>query len=379
MLKPCDNRFSSGPTRKIKNWSVQLFDERLLGRSHRENVSLAQIDSLVSSMRHVLGIPNEYEIAIINGGATGATEFLLWNLIGIRPVDVFSYGIFGNHWLHDVKDELKIKDINNYTASIGLLPDFSCYESNNDCVFVWSETPSGTTVPNVEWIPDDRDGVVICDVTSAVFCEDISWKKLDAASFAWQKGIGGEAGLGTIVLSPRAINRLETYTPRWPIPRLYRIPCSIRNGMKILDEKFFHGYTINTISLLVVYDMISCLNWAESIGGLQELIRRKEHNYDIIKKWASAVSWINFLVENEKIRSKNTVCLTVMDAATGCCVDWTFLKKMTAFLEENDIAYGLLNHPHSRPSLRIWTGPVIDGLDLERLLPWIERAYFSIY
>jgi phosphoserine aminotransferase len=363
-VKPNDDRFGSGPTRKIPGWSKLDIDDASLGRSHRGATGLAMIDELLARLRAILEIPNTHKIALVNGGATGATEFLLWNLLGKRPVDVFSAGIFGDHWYHDVANELKIRPVRSFIAPVGLNPDFSRYDPSHDCVFVLHETPSGTVFfPELPLASE----IMICDATSAVFCMDVPW--IDAVSFAFQKGIGGEGGLGAVVLGPKAIEGLLSYTPPRPLPRLYRGAICTENGKRIINENFFAGHTVNTISLLTVSDMLLNLKWAEEIGGLPELKRRVMCLYDILADWVDRTPWVDFLVQDPSIRAKNSVCLTI------CNADWEFLRKMLAFLEKNGLESGILNYVHSHPSLRIWLGPAVDPSDLRQLLPWVEAAF----
>jgi phosphoserine aminotransferase len=370
--KPDDDRFSSGPTRKIPNWSKNRINEMLLGRQHRGTTGLSAVRQMLALLRDTLAIPDTHKVALVNGGATGATEFAMWNLLGERPVDVFSYGIFGDHWSHDVLNELKIRPVRNFCAPIGMLPDFWRYNPKHDCVFVLHDTPSGVFVPNVDWIPINRDGVVVCDVTSSVFCNDIPWTRLDAASFSFQKGIGGEGGLGAVVLTSNAIDRLKNYAPKHPIPRLYR---GAVEGERSINEDFFTGHVANTISLLTVNDMILSLEWAQKRGGLMNLIQRVENLYRVVRDWVARTPWVDFLVSDETIRAKNSVCLTILK--DGRIATWEFLRKMTTFLETNGIEAGILNYVHDRPSLRIWLGPVVEELDVIRLLLWIEKAFYS--
>jgi phosphoserine aminotransferase len=329
---------------------------------------------MLTSLREILEIPPTYKLALINGGATAATEFLLWNLLGSKPVDMFVAGVFGRHWYHDVMNELGVRPLHSTVAPIGKSPDFTRYNPDHDCVFVWSDTPSGTVVPSADWIPGCRDGLTICDLTSIVFCDNIPWEKLDAASFSLQKGIGGEGGLGVVVLAPRAVARLDTTTPSWPIPRLYRAPRE--EGKRTICEDFFQGSTINTVSLLTVSDMLLSLNWAKEIGGLKELINRVNNNYKIVADWVRNTPWVDFLVKDENIRSKNSLCVTVINQ--GKSADWAYLQKMMNYLYSNNLDQGILNHPNSCPSLRFWLGPVVEEGDIHKMLRWVEEAYSDI-
>lgn len=374
-LKPQNHKFGSGPTRKIKKESFQFFEDAFLGISHRGTQGIKRITYLLELMKKTLQIPDTHKIALVSGSGTGAMEFLIWNLLGPLPLDVFSTGVFGNHWLYDVTHELKLNNVHIFQSAIGEGSDFSLHNPNHDCVFVWNETPSGTVIAHTNWIADDRKALTLCDLTSAVFCTKIPWEKLDAASFSWQKGIGGEAGIGTIVLGPRALTRLELYTPQWPMPRLFRIPFSIENNIKSIDNLFFKGHTLNTISLLTLEDMIFSLEWARDRGGLDRLIHRVHNNYNIVENWVSKIPWIDFLVKDRAIRAQHSVCFVLQNPQTKKQAEWPFLQKMALFLEENRIAVDILNHKQSVPSLRIWLGPVVEEVDIQYLLPWIEIAY----
>ncbi|MDR0631265.1 MAG: hypothetical protein LBF66_01695 [Holosporales bacterium] len=372
--KPDDDRFSSGPTRKIPGWSNLKIDGMLLGRQHRGPTGLAAVRRLLALLRSILCIPDAHKMALVNGGATGAMEFAMWNLLGVRPVDVLSYGIFGDHWHHDVANELKVRPVHKFSAPIGFLPEFHRYNPEHDCVFVLHDTPSGVIVPRVDWIASDRNGLVLCDVTSTVFCDDIPWSKLDAASFSFQKGIGGEGGLGVVVLTDKAIERMINYVPAHPLPRLFR-GGTLLGKERTINEDFFNGHVVNTISLLTVHDMVLHLEWARKIGGIPVLKRRVDALYNIVKNWVCSTPWVNFLVSDENIRARNSVCLTIVK--DGRVADWSFLRRMIQFLEANGIESGILNYVHNRPSLRIWLGPVVEELDVKRLLLWVERAYHA--
>jgi phosphoserine aminotransferase len=377
MKKPANIKFGSGPTRKVWNSESELsfVDYTAIGSSHRGEIGLAKISELLKKIRKILKIPDDYKIAILNGSGTGAMEFLLWNLLSSRTVDVFSAGIFGNHWRHDVKTEIKVPSYREFTAKFGESPDFSKYDGDNDCVFVWTETPSGTVVPNDNWIPTNRKGLSLCDATAGVFCTEIPWEKIDATAFSWQKGLGAEAGIATIVLSPRAIRRLEVSTPSWPIPRLLRIPMLLtKDRERRIDERFFCGHTINTISLLLLDDMLFSLDWAVSQGGLTGLIKNVKNNYFAVKHWLEKTRWANFYVMDEDVRAQNIAIIRI-GQQNGVVADWTFLRSMAKFLATNGAALDVLNHGSSFPALRIWTGPVITSSDLELLFPWLETAY----
>ncbi|GHS92385.1 phosphoserine aminotransferase [Alphaproteobacteria bacterium] len=371
---PQNIKFGSGPTAKI-NKEERFFDESVMGRSHRSVLGLQHIQKILASLRSVLQIPPSYEIALTNGSGTGAMEMLLWNLLGPKPVDVFSAGIFGQHWLHDVQEELKLPT-HSFSAPVGQNPDFSRYHPDHDGVCVWVETPSGTAIPHADWVPSERAGLVVCDATAALFSGTFPWEKMDAVAFSWQKGLGGEAGIGTIVLSPRALARLNAYTPPWPNPRLFRIPFTQNAaGQKEVEDLFWQGRTINTISLLTIQDMQSALDWAEKKGSLPGLLQRVQGNYEAIKEWVQKTPWADFLVEEEENRAKNVLCLRLKDPQTQQSAAWPLLKKIAQLLEQKNVAVDILNHAFSTPALRIWAGPVIETKDLRALMGEIEWTY----
>jgi phosphoserine aminotransferase len=368
--KPNNPRFGSGPTRKVASWSLESIKTESLGVSHRNEIGLARIRHFTTTLRSVLAIPTTHHIAILNGGGTGAIEFLLWNLLGSNAVDVFVAGIFGELWYFDIKHELKLKHVRRIASDVGQSPNFHEYDNGHDCVFVFSETTAGTTVPNTDWIRRDRAGLTICDATSAVGCVDIPWDKLDAVSFSFQKWLGGEGGLGVIAINNRGVNRCNSNSiaAKHPIPRLFRLPRVPSSGD--VDMGFFKGYTINTVSLLTIEDALIALRWASQVGGLSALIQRIEKNFEIIEKWVSQQDWINFFVEDKKSRNKSSVCLTVKNHD-----NWPFLRKMSDFLQQHKVAFDILNHTQSKPALRIWAGPAVDSDEIRKLLPWLKEAY----
>lgn len=371
--KPHDIRFGSGPVRKIENWPADALNIQAIGTSHRGTLGISLLQETQQLMEQVLDIPSDYKVAFVSGGGTGSMEFLLWNLLGARPVSVFSAGVFGAHWLHDVQHELKLNAVQSYCAEPGKSLDFYQYDNQSDCVFVWNETTAGTQISDSDWIASDREGLTICDATSAAFCVDLPWKKLDAVSFGWQKGLGGEAGLGTVVLSPRAVECLESYRPYWPMPRLFRIPRV--NHTNQINSGFFAGETINTVSLVTVQDMNIALKWAQSVGGLTGLTERVNRNFMLLEEWISTELWIDFLVQDAKQRSKQSVCLIPSHIGMNPPEQWSFLRNMTSFLKKEQIALDILNHSASVPALRIWLGPTVSQTDVVLLLPWLKIAY----
>lgn len=312
LQKPKNPRFGSGPTRKTDLWESMEsigFKTETIGTSHRGKRGVSLIKNVQSLIRQILLIPETHEIGFVSGGGTGAMEFLLWNLLGTRTVDVFSAGIFGNHWITDIKNELKITDINIYKSDFARSPNFSEYNINNDCVFVWHETTAGTIVPNCDWLGENKKSLTICDATSAVFCSEIPWDKIDATAFSWQKGIGGEPGIGTVVMNKKAISHLANDKP-WAIPRLFRIKKNEPNASEI-NLDFFDCKVINTMSLLLFQDMFISLQWAKNIGGLDVLLKRVKQNFACVKSFIEKNDLLKFLVEDASYRSEISVCLEI--------------------------------------------------------------------
>lgn len=371
--KPVNGKFASGPTCKVFRPNR---NEVMLGISHRSPQGLALLQHTLKLLREVLQIPETHQIVFVSGGGTASVEFLFWNLLGLRPVDVFSEGVFGDHWARDIRDELRLPG-KTTRSPIGTPVDFSTYCSQHDAVIVWNETPSGTQLtPLIAPLDSCSESLVLCDATASAFCTPLPWKNLDAVGFSWQKGIGGEAGLGTVVLGPRAIERLETHRPTWGIPRLFRLPfleVDRSEKRRPIDTRFFEGYTINTVSLMIVEDMIFALTWAKDQGGLSGLLAKVEQNYACVSEWVASRSDVAFLVRDASHRAHHAVCLMVYDER-GHSADWPFLRRLAAFLEQQAGIVGILNHAQSLPSLRIWLGPVIEEEDVQSLLAWIGFA-----
>lgn len=372
--KPHHIYFGSGPTRKIPGWTAENLAHEALGSSHRGTAGLALLQETQALLRSVLRIPTSHEIAFVSGGGTGAMECLLWNLLGRLPVRVFSAGVFGQHWLRDTQEILKVPNVTAVTAPFAQGPDFQQYDPDEDAVFVWTETTTGTRIPHSDWIAEDRTGLTICDATCAVFTTEIQWEKCDALAFSWQKGLGAEAGLGTIVLSPRAIERLETYTPDWPIPRIFRIPKVAEGTRKKIPQTFFEAHTINTVSLLTVRDMQLALEWAQNAGGLDYLIQQTDQNFSILSEWINRSPHVDFMVKDEKIRARTPVCISLRNLPPNEKEQWNLLRKLARFLEENHMALDILNHAESLPGLRVWTGPAISPDDLTTLCTCLDDA-----
>ncbi|MFB2973997.1 phosphoserine transaminase [Aerosakkonema sp. BLCC-F183] len=374
--KPSVPHFSSGPCAKRPGWSVSALQNACVGRSHRSEDGKAKLAEVIDRSKKILGVPSDYRLGIVPASDTGAVEMALWSLLGQRPVDILAWESFGQEWVKDVVDELKIADLRLMKAPYGSLPDLSQVDFNNDVVFLWNGTTSGVRVPNGDWIADDRQGLTICDATSAVFAMDIPWHKLDVVTYSWQKVLGGEAQHGIIVLSPRAVERLQSYEPAWPIPKIFRMS---QKGKLI--EGIFKGDTINTPSMLCVEDAIDGLNWAESVGGLSGLISRSEGNLSAIAKWIEKSDWADFLAEKPEIRSCTSICLKIIDSWFTSLSEEDqakYTKKLAKLLEKQKVAYDIAAYRAAPPGLRIWGGATVETADLEALLPWLDWAYATV-
>lgn len=374
--KPCVPHFSSGPCAKRPGWSVSNLQNACVGRSHRSEDGKAKLAEVIERSKKILGIPADYHLGIVPASDTGAVEMALWSLLGQHPVDILAWESFGQEWVKDVLDELKLPEVRLIKAPYGSLPDLDSVDFSHDVVFLWNGTTSGVRVPNGDWIKNDRQGLTICDATSAVFAMDVPWDKIDVLTYSWQKVLGGEAQHGVIVLSPRAVERLESYQPAWPIPKLFRLT---QKGKLI--EGIFKGDTINTPSMLCVEDALDGLSWAESIGGLPGLIRRSEANLSAIAKWVEQSSWADFLAEKSETRSCTSICLKIIDAwftnlspeEQAKCA-----KKLAKLLEKQAVAYDIASYRAAPPGLRIWGGATVDTADIEALLPWLDWAYTTV-
>lgn len=367
-------KFSSGPCKKFTEIELS-YGFSSLGRSHRSNFGLSRINRVISLLRKTLEIPEDYKIAIISGSETGAMECLLWNLLGYKNVDVLQTGVFSNHWYSDIADHLKIRNVRKFSASCFDICDFRHVNFDHDVVLCLTETTTSVAFENLDWVQNGRKGLTICDATSAVFCQKIDWEKLDATSFSWQKGIGGEAGLGCIVLSPNAVERLNIYNPEWPVPRIFRL-CN--NG--ILNEGIFEGKTINTPSMLCIEDMIRTIKHVEARGGIDYLFAKISENYDVSKKAVLNSKNLEFCVKDEKIRAKHIICIDITaDSYKGLDEKnrWLFLQKLCDGLCDENIAYDILGHILAKPHLRLWAGPTINSNDIETAIEKIDQ-YVSI-
>jgi phosphoserine aminotransferase len=372
-VRPVIPHFSSGPCAKRPGWSLQALTDAVLGRSHRSKIGKAKLKRAIDLTREVLEAPADYRIGIVPASDTGAVEMALWSLLGPRPVTMLAWESFGEGWVSDVQKELKLKDVTVMKAPYGQLPDLAKVDANSDVVFTWNGTTSGARVPNADWIKADRQGLTICDATSAAFAQKLDWSKLDVVTFSWQKALGGEAAHGMIVLSPRAVARLESYTPPWPLPKIFRMT----KGGK-LNEEIFEGATINTPSMLCVEDYLDTLNWAKSVGGLKALIGRADANAGAVADWVARTPWIEFLASDPAIRSNTSVCLKVVDPAVlklPAEAQAKFVKGIAAALEKEGIAYDIDAYRDAPSGLRIWCGATVERADVEALKVWLDWAY----
>ena len=371
--RPANPCFSSGPCAKRPGWALKNLEAALLGRSHRAKPGKARLLEAIEKTRAVLGVPADYKIGIVPASDTGAVEMVLWSALGARGVDMLAWESFGEGWITDVVKQLKLKDARTLTAPYGKISDLAAVNFKNDVIFTWNGTTSGVRAPNGDWIPADREGLTICDATSAAFAQDLPWAKLDVTTFSWQKALGGEAAHGMLILSPRAVERLETYKPEWPLPKIFRMT----KGGKLIDG-IFKGETINTPSMLCVEDYIDALNWAESIGGLKSLIARADGNAAVIADWVENTGWVDFLAEDVKTRSNTSVCLKVVDPAITALSDdeqTAFAKKIADLLDKEGVAYDIGGYRDAPAGLRIWAGATIENDDMRALMPWLDWAF----
>ena len=372
-VRPVIPHFSSGPCAKRPGWSLQALTDAVLGRSHRSKIGKAKLKRAIDLSREVLQAPADYRIGIVPASDTGAVEMALWSLLGPRPVTMLAWESFGEGWISDVQKELKLKDVKVLKAPYGELPDLSKVDFNSDVVFTWNGTTSGVRVPNADWIKADRAGLTICDATSAAFAQKLDWAKLDVVTWSWQKALGGEAAHGMIALSPRAVARLESHTPSWPLPKIFRMT----KGGKI-SEDIFEGATINTPSMLCVEDYLDTLAWGKSIGGLNALIARADANAKAVSDWVARTPWIENLATDPAIRSNTSVCLKVVDPAVlklPADAQAKFVKGIAAALEKEGIAYDIDAYRDAPSGLRIWCGATVETSDVEALTQWLDWAY----
>lgn len=372
-VRPNNTHFSSGPCSKRPNWSLEALSDAPLGRSHRAKIGKTKLKQAIDLTREVLEVPADYRIGIVPASDTGAVEMALWSLLGPRGVDMVAWESFGSGWVSDVVKELKLPDVRKITADYGLLPDLSTIDFDRDVVFTWNGTTSGVRVANADFIPADRKGLTICDATSAAFAQNLDFAKLDVVTFSWQKVLGGEGAHGVIILSPRAVERLESYTPAWPMPKIFRMT----KGGKII-EGIFQGETINTPSMLCVEDYIDALLWAKQVGGLNGLMARADANAKVIFDFVEKNDWIANLAKDPATRSNTSVCLTIADKdvlALDADAQAAFAKGLVSLLDKQGVAYDIGAYRDAPSGLRIWAGATIDTADLEALMPWLTWAY----
>ena len=372
-VRPVTPHFSSGPCAKRPGWSLQTLTDAALGRSHRAKIGKAKLKRAIDLTREVLEVPADYRIGIVPASDTGAVEMALWSLLGQRPVTMLAWESFGEGWVSDVLKELKLKDASVLKAPYGELPDLTKVDFATDVVFTWNGTTSGVRVPNANWIPANRQGLTICDATSAAFAQPLDFAKLDVVTFSWQKALGGEAAHGMLILSPRAVARLETYQPAWPLPKIFRMT----KGGK-LNEGIFEGETINTPSMLCVEDYLDTLQWAKSVGGLKALIARADANTKVIADWVARTPWVEFLARVPATRSNTSVCLKVVDpAVTSLSADAqsAFAKALAGAVEKEGAGYDLGHYRDAPAGLRIWCGATIEASDVEILTQWLDWAF----
>ena len=371
--RPHDARFSSGPCAKRPGWTPEALKDAALGRSHRAKLGKGKLKQAIDLTREILGVPADYRIGITPGSDTGAVEMALWSLLGARPVDMLAWESFGEGWVTDVVKQLKLADARILKAPYGELPDLKQVNFDHDVVFTWNGTTSGVRVPDGRWIAADRKGLTICDATSAAFAQALDWPKLDVVTFSWQKVLGGEAAHGMIILSPRAVERLVTYKPAWPLPKVFRMTKAGK-----LIEGIFEGETINTPSMLCVEDYIDALLWAKSVGGLKGLFARADANAKAIADWAARTPWIDFLAKDPATRSNTSVCLKVVDpdvAALPADAQAAFAKALAGALEKEKVAYDIGAYRDAPPGLRIWCGATVETADVVALTQWLDWAF----
>lgn len=370
---PKNPHFSSGPCAKRPGWSPAALSDALVGRSHRSKPGKQKLQEVIELTREILGIPADYRIGIVPGSDTGAVEMALWSLLGARGTDVLAWESFGKEWVTDITKQLKLSDLNLYEAAYGQLPDLAKVDPSRDVVFTWNGTTSGVRVPDADWIPATREGLTICDATSAAFAMDLPWAKLDVITWSWQKVLGGEGAHGMLVLSPRAVERLETYNAGRPLPKIFRLTKSGK-----LIEGIFQGETINTPSMLAVEDALDSLRWAKSVGGLPELIRRSESNLKAIVEWQKNSSWVDFLAEVPATRSCTSICMKIVDqefSAWAADKQAQFLKKLTSLVEKEGAGFDIASYRDAPQGLRIWGGATVETSDIVALLAWLDYAF----
>ncbi|MEO0878180.1 MAG: phosphoserine transaminase [Pseudomonadota bacterium] len=373
--RPAQPSFSSGPCPKRPGWSLENLDTHTLGRSHRSAPGKARLKEAIDKTRAVLGVPDDYRIGIVPASDTGAVEMAMWSLLGARPVDMLAWESFGQGWVTDAVKQLSL-DARVMTADYGALPDLAAVNAAHDIVFTWNGTTSGVRVPDGDWIAADREGLTICDATSAAFAQPLAWDKLDVVTFSWQKVLGGEAAHGVLIVSPRAVDRLENYAPAWPLPKIFRLT----KGGKLI-EGIFEGATINTPSMLCVADYIDALDWAQSIGGAEGLFARADENAATLADWVGASDWVDFLCPTPQHRSNTSVCLKIVDPdflAKSESDQRAFVKAMEKMLASENAAFDIGGYRDAPPGLRVWCGATVEKSDVALLGPWLDWAFASV-
>jgi len=374
--RPTRPHFSSGPCAKRPGWTPEALNQALIGRSHRSKPGKAKLEQAIERTRKILGIPADYRIGIVPASDTGAVEMALWSMLGPKPVDVLVWESFGNDWATDITKQLKLPNVRVLKAGYGDLPDLAQVNPAHDVIFTWNGTTSGVRSPDGNWISDTREGVTFCDATSAAFAQDLPWAKLDVTTFSWQKVLGGEAAHGMLVLSPRAVARLESHKPTWPMPKIFRMT---KDGK--LNEGIFKGETINTPSMLCVEDYLDALTWAESVGGLKGLIGRADENLHVIERWTKTTGWADFLAKDPKTRSNTSVCLKIVDpwfTAKDADGQAAAAKKIADLLDKEGVAFDIAAYRDAPPGLRIWAGATVDSADMKALTPWLDWAWAQV-
>lgn len=369
-INPC---FGSGPTAKRPGWTVEVLGDALVARSHRSGPAKARLQAVIDRSRRLLGMPDDYLLGIVPASDTGAFELAMWTMLGARGCDVVAFESFGAGWLTDARKQLRLEDLRAFEADYGALPDLAATSPDRDIVFTWNGTTSGVVVPDGEWIAADREGLTLCDATSAVFAMELPWPKLDVVTWSWQKVLGGEGQHGMLALSPRAIQRLERYSPPWPLPKIFRLT----KGGRLIDG-IFKGETINTPSMLVVEDVLDALVWAEGIGGREKLIERSRANLATVAAWVEGSAWAGFLAKDPRTRSSTSICLEITDpeiAAKPAAEQAAFVKAMVRLLDNEGVAYDIAGYRDAPPGLRLWGGATVEPADMAALLPWLDWAF----
>ena len=375
-VRPANPNFSSGPCAKRPGFSLDALSGAFLGRSHRAAKPKARLAEIITRSRAILGMPSDWRLGIVPASDTGAVEMALWSLLGARPVDILTFESFGEGWANDILKQLRLNDARVLSAPYGRLPDLTAVDPTHDVVFTWNGTTSGVRLRNADWIARDRTGLAICDATSAAFAMRLDWEKLDVVTWSWQKVLGGEAAHGMLALSPRAVERLLSYKPAWPMPKIFRLT----SGGK-LNEGVFKGETINTPSMLCVEDALDGLRWAESIGGLDGLVARSEANLAAVARWVDRTDWVDFLAEDTATRSCTSICLKIVApwfTALPADKQAAAAKRVSALLEQEEVAYDIAAYRDAPPGLRIWGGATVESSDVEALLPWLDWAHANV-